>query len=44
YEQCPVLTAATPELRASRLRLSATVLSVLEAGLSVLRIRVPERM
>lgn len=44
YEQCPVLTAATPELRASRLRLSATVLSVLEAGLSVLGIRVPERM
>ncbi len=44
YEQCPVLVADTPELRNSRLRLSATVLEVLEAGLGVLGIRVPERM
>ncbi|WP_210603877.1 arginine--tRNA ligase [Brevibacterium oceani] len=44
YEQCPVLIADTPELRASRLRLSAIVLEVLVAGLGVLGIRVPERM
>ncbi|RBP67286.1 arginyl-tRNA synthetase [Brevibacterium sanguinis] len=44
YEQCPVLVAETPELRASRLRLSATVLETLETGLGVLGIRVPERM
>ncbi|WP_025779687.1 arginine--tRNA ligase [Brevibacterium sp. VCM10] len=44
YEQCPVLIAETEELRASRLRLSAIVLEVLQAGLGVLGIRVPERM
>ncbi|MGC2938997.1 MULTISPECIES: arginine--tRNA ligase [unclassified Brevibacterium] len=44
YEQCPVLIADTPELRDSRLRLSAIVLEVLQAGLGVLGIRVPERM
>ena len=44
YEQCPVLIAETPELRDSRLRLSAIVLEVLQAGLGVLGIRVPERM
>jgi arginyl-tRNA synthetase len=44
YEQCPVLIAETPELRDSRLRLSAIVLEVLRAGLGVLGIRVPERM
>lgn len=44
YEQCPVLIAETAELRDSRLRLSSIVLEVLEAGLGVLGIRVPERM
>ena len=44
YEQCPVLIAETQELRDSRLRLSAIVLEVLQAGLGVLGIRVPERM
>ena len=44
YEQCPVLIAETPELRDSRLRLSAIVLEVLQSGLGVLGIRVPERM
>ena len=43
YEQCPVLIADT-QLRNSRLRLSAIVLEVLETGLGVLGIRVPERM
>ncbi len=44
YEQCPVLVADTPELRASRLRLSQVVLETLETGLGILGIRVPERM
>ena len=39
-----VLIAETPELRDSRLRLSAIVLEVLQSGLGVLGIRVPERM
>ena len=39
-----MLIAETEELRASRLRLSAIVLEVLQAGLGVLGIRVPERM
>jgi arginyl-tRNA synthetase len=38
-----VLIADT-QLRNSRLRLSAIVLEVLETGLGVLGIRVPERM
>ena len=44
YEQCPVLIAESAQVRDSRLRLSQTVLEVLEAGLGVLGIRVPERM
>lgn len=44
YEQCPVLVAETSQLRDSRLRLSAKVLSTLEQGLGLLGIRVPERM
>ena len=44
YEQCPVLIADSAEVRDSRLRLSQTVLEVLEAGLGVLGIGVPERM
>jgi arginyl-tRNA synthetase len=44
YEQCPVLAAPTPELRDSRLALSALTLRVLVAGLGLLGIPVPERM
>ncbi len=43
YEQCPVLTAE-PEVRDSRLALSALTLRVLLAGLGLLGIPVPERM
>jgi arginyl-tRNA synthetase len=43
YEQCPVLQAA-PEIRDSRLALSALTLRVLLAGLDLLGIPVPERM
>ncbi|HYB87147.1 MAG TPA: arginine--tRNA ligase [Streptosporangiaceae bacterium] len=44
YEQCPVLGAPTPELRASRLALSALTLQILATGLGLLGIPVPERM
>ena len=44
YEQCPVLNAPTPELRASRLALSALTLRILTTGLGLLGIPVPERM
>ncbi|MGO9079089.1 MAG: arginine--tRNA ligase [Streptosporangiaceae bacterium] len=44
YEQCPVLTAADPQLRDSRLALSALTLRVLLTGLDLLGIPVPERM
>src|SRR5215831_16135002 len=44
YEQCPVLNAPTPELRASRLALSALTLRILTTGLGLLEIPVPERM
>jgi arginyl-tRNA synthetase len=44
YEQCPVLGAPTPELRASRLALSALTLRILTTGLGLLGIPVPERM
>jgi arginyl-tRNA synthetase len=43
YEQCPVLTAEG-ETRQSRLALSALSLQVLETGLRLLGIPVPERM
>jgi arginyl-tRNA synthetase len=43
YEQCPVLTAEG-ETRQSRLALSALSLRVLETGLRLLGIPVPERM
>jgi arginyl-tRNA synthetase len=43
YEQCPVLTAE-PELRDARLALAALTLRVLETGLGLLGIPVPERM
>jgi arginyl-tRNA synthetase len=44
YEACPVLRAPTPELRDSRLALSALALRVLTTGLGLLGIPVPERM
>jgi arginyl-tRNA synthetase len=44
YEQCPVLNAPTPELRDSRLALSALALRILTTGLGLLGIPVPERM
>jgi len=43
YEQCPVLTAEG-EVRQSRLALSALSLRVLDTGLGLLGIPVPERM
>jgi arginyl-tRNA synthetase len=43
YEQCPVLTSEG-EVRVSRLALSALTLRVLETGLGLLGIGVPERM
>lgn len=43
YEQCPVLTAE-PAVRDSRLALAALTLRVLETGLGLLGIPVPERM
>ena len=43
YEQCPVLQAE-PEVRDSRLALSALTLRVLLTGLDLLGIPVPERM
>ena len=44
YEQCPVLQAADPALRQSRLALSALTLRVLVTGLGLLGIPVPDRM
>ena len=43
YEHCPVLTAE-PEVRDSRLALAALTLRVLQVGLGLLGIPVPERM
>jgi arginyl-tRNA synthetase len=44
YEHCPVLKAATPELRESRLSLAALTLAVLSQGLDLLGIQTPEQM
>jgi arginyl-tRNA synthetase len=44
YEQCPVLRAPDPETRAARLVLCALTGAVLEQGLGLLGIEVPERM
>ena len=44
YEQCPVLKAADPAVRQSRLALAALTLRVLLSGLDLLGIPVPERM
>ncbi|MEO3806888.1 arginine--tRNA ligase [Nonomuraea sp. B1E8] len=45
YEQCPVLRPEVPpETRASRLALCALTMAVLETGLDLLGVPVPERM
>ncbi|HEY3733077.1 MAG TPA: arginine--tRNA ligase [Streptosporangiaceae bacterium] len=44
YEQCPVLQAAEPGVRDSRLTLSALTLRVLLTGLGLLGVPVPDRM
>jgi arginyl-tRNA synthetase len=44
YEQCPVLKAEPPSLRARRLALCALTLRVLTAGLGLLGVPVPEQM
>jgi arginyl-tRNA synthetase len=44
YEQCPVLKAAAPEERASRLVLCDLTARVLARGLALLGIEAPERM
>jgi arginyl-tRNA synthetase len=44
YEECPVLKAEQPSLRASRLALCALTLQVLSAGLGLLGVPVPDRM
>ncbi|MGP3930992.1 arginine--tRNA ligase [Nonomuraea sp. KM88] len=45
YEQCPVLRPEVPpETRASRLALCALTMAVLETGLGLLGVPVPERM
>ena len=43
YELCPVLTAE-PDVRDSRLALAGLTLRVLQTGLGLLGIPVPERM
>jgi arginyl-tRNA synthetase len=44
YDQCPVLKAADPATRSSRLALAALALRVLVTGLDLLGIGVPDRM
>jgi arginyl-tRNA synthetase len=44
YEECPVLKAEPPSLRARRLALCALTLRVLTAGLGLLGVPVPEQM
>src|SRR5690349_9014819 len=44
YEQCPVLKADDPDVRASRLALASLTLRVLAQGLDLLGIESPERM
>ncbi|MEM8532575.1 MAG: arginine--tRNA ligase [Chloroflexota bacterium] len=44
YQECPVLKAETPELRAARLYLVAATAQALKNGLAMLGIRAPERM
>ncbi len=44
YETCPVLRAASAELRRSRLELCAFTARVLSTGLGLLGIDAPDRM
>jgi arginyl-tRNA synthetase len=44
YEVCPILQAGEPDVRASRLALSATTLAVMVRGLDLLGILAPEEM
>ncbi|MEV4600602.1 arginine--tRNA ligase [Amycolatopsis sp. NPDC049253] len=44
YEQCPVLTAETPELRASRVQLATLTSRTLVLGLELLGIEAPRRL
>ena len=44
YAALPIASEEDPDLRASRLALSAAVLKQLETGLDLLGIRIPERM
>ena len=44
YEQCPILHAPGPDVRASRLALSATTLAVMVRGLDLLGILAPDEM
>ncbi|MEV4054749.1 arginine--tRNA ligase [Amycolatopsis sp. NPDC049688] len=44
FEECPVLKASSPELRASRLRLTVVTSRTLALGLSLLGIEAPERL
>ena len=44
YAALPIASEEDPDLRASRLALSAAVLKQLETGLDILGIRIPERM
>jgi arginyl-tRNA synthetase len=44
YEQCPVLAAATPELRTSRVQLATLTSRTLVLGLGLLGIEAPRRL
>lgn len=44
FEQCPVLRAETPALRAARLQLVSATANALRNGLALLGIQAPERM
>jgi arginyl-tRNA synthetase len=44
YENCPVLTAPTPELRAARLALVEASAQGIKNGMALLGVGVPERM
>jgi arginyl-tRNA synthetase len=44
FEECPVLKAPSPELRASRLRLTTLTSQTLALGLSLLGIEAPEQL
>jgi arginyl-tRNA synthetase len=44
FEQCPVLKADSPALRAARLELVAATATALKSGLALLGIKAPERM